>query len=234
MNRECMKFNEIWIMAMAAGMLIVGCSNIPAQFNNFSPNVVSYAFPATTLLVKDVEKADDITWKEGLCMAAAFPIYALPFLVAAANDIVFAPYNVPASIFANKCGSLEISRTNDVAIVKWTGKIRAYEKNPMILLCIEVEEGSVSLSAGGAWGGRRVVSGRGRHCVWIRTPTVPCGAIVGNSKRADISVTWEGKRDVDEFLSVPYLEIHEDKGFRGRYYLKQQTRAAHAENRDDD
>ena len=172
------------IVAGAAMLCLAGCFNLPAQLNNFSPEVNPLPFPTVQRVVKDavatshepdsvgiISFSPDAKWYDVTLGYLCFtPIAALECGVALVNDALFLPYNLPASIFLHEDGCL----TMEEGVIKWKGKVDLYDYDPAHdqLLIVDLKSGNFTLSVEGPLGGDISFSEPGRHIVRISPPHV--------------------------------------------------------------
>ena len=155
---------------------LAGCFNLPAQFNNFNRSVNPLPFPTVQRLVKEAEQTeevfpDDAKWYEVAVGCVCFaPIVVVVSGIALASDVVFLPYNLPASIFLHEDGCL----TMEEGVIKWKGKVDLYDYDPAHdqLLIVDLKRGNLTLSVEGPLGGDISISEPGRHIVRISPPHV--------------------------------------------------------------
>ena len=178
-------FARIVAVAVIAGCL-AGCFNLPAQCNNFNRSVNPLPFPTLQRLAKEAsspsrwqpegevfadDAKDDTKWYDVVIQCVCVPpIVAVVSVIAVANDVVFLPYNLPASIFLHEDGCL----TMEEGVIKWKGKVDLYDYDPAHdqLLIVDLKSGSFTLSVEGPLGGDISFSEPGRHIVRISPPHV--------------------------------------------------------------
>ena len=223
-----------WIVAVAgiAGCL-AGCFNLPAQCNNFNRSVNPLPFPTLQRLAKEAsspsrwqpegevfadDAKDDTKWYDVVIQCVCVPpIVAVVSVIAVANDVVFLPYNLPASIFLHEDGCL----TMEEGVIKWKGKVDLYDYDPAHdqLLIVDLKSGNFTLSVEGPLGGDISFSEPGRHIVRISPPHVGFDEFASGDK--DIYFTPPAKQGE----VAPYRKwgevatIKKSADFVGEYYL---------------
>ena len=179
-------FARIVAVAVIAGCL-AGCFNLPAQCNNFNRSVNPLPFPTLQRLAKEAsspsrwqpegevfadDAKDDTKWYDVVIQCVCVPpIVAVVSVIAVANDVVFLPYNLPASIFRHEDGYL----TMEDCVIKWNGKVDLYDYDPGHdqLQAVDLKRGNLTLSVEGPpLGGDISFSEPGRHIVRISPPHV--------------------------------------------------------------
>lgn len=173
-------------IAGAAMLCLAGCFNLPAQCNNFNRSVNPLPFPTLQRLAKEAsspsrwqpegevfanDAKDDTKWYDVAIQCVCVPpIVAVVYGIAVANDVVFLPYNLPASIFLHEDGCL----TMEEGVIKWNGKVDLYDYDPAHdqLLIVDLKSGNFTLSVEGPLGGDISFSEPGRHIVRISPPHV--------------------------------------------------------------
>lgn len=175
-------------VAGAAMLCLAGCFNLPAQLNNFNRSVNPLPFPTVQRLAKEPssrpasygqpegvvfanDAKDDTKWYDVAIQCVCVPpIVAVVSVIAVANDVVFLPYNLPASIFLHEDGCL----TMEEGVIKWKGKVDLYDYDPAHdqLLIVDLKSGNFTLSVEGPLGGDISFSEPGRHIVRISPPHV--------------------------------------------------------------
>ena len=178
-------FARIVAVAVIAGCL-AGCFNLPAQCNNFNRSVNPLPFPTLQRLAKEAsspsrwqpegevfadDAKDDTKWYDVVIQCVCVPpIVVVVYGIAMANDVVFLPYNLPASIFRHEDGYL----TMEDCVIKWNGKVDLYDYDPGHdqLLIVDLKRGNLTLSVEGPLGGDISISEPGRHIVRISPPHV--------------------------------------------------------------
>jgi hypothetical protein len=114
---------------------------------------------------------DDTKWYDVVIQCVCVPpIVVVVYGIAVANDVVFLPYNLPASIFRHEDGYL----TMEDCVIKWNGKVDLYDYDPGHdqLLAVDLKRGNLTLSVEGPLGGDISISEPGRHIVRISPPHV--------------------------------------------------------------
>ena len=175
-------------VAVIAGCL-AGCFNLPAQLNNFNRSVNPLPFPTVQRFAKEMssprpafygqpegvvfadDAKDDTKWYDVAIQCVCVPpILAVVYGIAVANDVVFLPYNLPASIFLHEDGCL----TMEEGVIKWKGKVDLYDYDPAHdqLLIVDLKSGNFTFSVEGPLGGDISFSEPGRHIVRISPPHV--------------------------------------------------------------
>ena len=179
-------FARIVAVAVIAGCL-AGCFNLPAQCNNFNRSVNPLPFPTLQRLAKEAsspsrwqpegevfadDAKDDTKWYDVVIQCVCVPpIVVVVYGIAVANDVVFLPYNLPASIFRHEDGYL----TMEDCVIKWNGKVDLYDYDPGHdqLQAVDLKRGNLTLSVEGPpLGGDISFSEPGRHIVRISPPHV--------------------------------------------------------------
>ena len=178
-------FARIVAVAVIAGCL-AGCFNLPAQCNNFNRSVNPLPFPTLQRLAKEAsspsrwqpegevfadDAKDDTKWYDVVIQCVCVPpIVVVVYGIAVANDVVFLPYNLPASIFRHEDGYL----TMEDCVIKWNGKVDLYDYDPAHdqLLIVDLKSGNFTFSVEGPLGGDISFSEPGRHIVRISPPHV--------------------------------------------------------------
>ena len=174
------------IVAGAAMLCLAGCFNLPAQCNNFTRSVNPLPFPTLQRLAKEAsspsrwqlegevfadDAKDDTKWYDVVIQCVCVPpIVVVVYGIAVANDVVFLPYNLPASIFRHEDGYL----TMEDCVIKWNGKVDLYDYDPAHdqLLIVDLKRGNLTLSVEGPLGCDISISEPGRHIVRISPPHV--------------------------------------------------------------
>ena len=176
------------VVAGVAMVCLAGCFNLPAQLNNFNRSVNPLLFPTVQRLAKEPssrpasygqpegvvfanDAKDDTKWYDVAIQCVCVPpILAVVYGIAVANDVVFLPYNLPASIFLHEDGCL----TMEEGVIKWKGKVDLYDYDPAHdqLLIVDLKSGNFTISVEGPLGGDISFSKPGRHIVRISPPHV--------------------------------------------------------------
>ena len=130
------------VAGAAIAVCLPGCFNLPAQCNNFNRSVNPLPFPTLQRLAKEAsspsrwqlegevfadDATDDAKWYDVAFQCVCVPpIVVVVYGIAVANDVVFLPYNLPASIFLHEDGCL----TMEEGVIKWKGKVDLYDYDP--------------------------------------------------------------------------------------------------------
>ena len=130
------------VAGAAIAVCLPGCFNLPAQCNNFNRSVNPLPFPTLQRLAKEAsspsrwqlegevfadDATDDAKWYDVAIQCVCVPpIVVVVYGIAVANDVVFLPYNLPASIFLHEDGCL----TMEEGVIKWKGKVDLYDYDP--------------------------------------------------------------------------------------------------------
>ena len=177
------------LVLVSVMILFAGCVNISAQFNNFSSEVNPLPFPTMQRLVKDavatshepdsvgiISFSPDAKWYDVTLGYLCFtPVAALECGVALVNDVLFLPYNLPASMYLHKDGYLTIEQEEDARTrLKWVGKVYQYavggEHNRNLM--VEIARGKLTLSVEGSAAEDIVLDKPGRHRVRVLAPSI--------------------------------------------------------------
>ena len=221
------------VAGAAIAVCLPGCFNLPAQCNNFNRSVNPLPFPTLQRLAKEAsspsrwqlegevfadDATDDAKWYDVAFQCVCVPpIVVVVYGIAVANDVVFLPYNLPASIFLHEDGCL----TMEEGVIKWKGKVDLYDYDPAHdqLLAVDLKRGNLTLSVEGPLGGDISISEPGRHIVRISPPHVGFDEFASGDK--DIYFTPPAKQGE----VAPYRKwgevatIKKSADFVGEYYL---------------
>ena len=228
-----MNARKIFALAVAgAAMLcLAGCFNLPAQLNNFNRSVNPLPFPTVQRFAKEMssprpafygqpegvvfanDAKDDTKWYDVAIQCVCVPpIVAVVSVIAVANDVVFLPYNLPASIFLHEDGCL----TMEEGVIKWKGKVDLYDYDPAHdqLLIVDLKSGNFTLSVEGPLGGDISFSEPGRHIVRISPPHVGFDEFASDRKTVYFTPPAKQGRKWGEFATMK-----KSADFVGEYYL---------------
>ena len=221
------------VAGAAIAVCLAGCFNLPAQCNNFNRSVNPLPFPTLQRLAKEAsspsrwqlegevfadDATDDAKWYDVAIQCVCVPpIVVVVYGIAVANDVVFLPYNLPASIFLHEDGCL----TMEEGVIKWKGKVDLYDYDPAHdqQLIVDLKSGNFTLSVEGPLGGDISFSEPGRHIVRISPPHVGFDEFASGDK--DIYFTPPAKQGE----VAPYRKwgevatIKKSADFVGEYYL---------------
>jgi len=218
-------------IAGAAMLCLAGCFNLPAQLNNFNRSVNPLPFPTVQRFAKEMssprpafygqpegvvfadDAKDDTKWYDVAIQCVYVPpILAVVYGIAVANDVVFLPYNLPASIFLHEDGCL----TMEEGVIKWKGKVDLYDYDPAHdqLLIVDLKSGNFTLSVEGPLGGDISFSEPGRHIVRISPPHVGFDEFASDRKNVYFTPLAKQGWKWGEFAT-----IKKSADFVGEYYL---------------